>query len=55
VGFRSRPGFLITVMASAGAATLVHLVHPGPLSIAVGAATGILAAAVAVDPAEARR
>ncbi|MGE0579951.1 MAG: branched-chain amino acid ABC transporter permease, partial [Reyranella sp.] len=55
VGFRTRPGFVVTVMASAGAATLVHLIQPGPLSIAVGAAAGILAAAIAVEPAGARR
>lgn len=53
VGFRGRPGFVATVIASAGAATLVHLLHPGPLSIAVGAAAGILAAAIAVEPSEA--
>lgn len=55
VGFRSRRGFVVTVIASAGAATLMHLLHPGPLSIVAGAAAGILAAAIAVDPAEVRR
>lgn len=55
VGFRSRPGFTVTVIASAGAATLVHLLYPGPLSIAAGAAAGILAAAFVAGPAEAQR
>ena len=55
VGFRARPGFVVTVIASAGAATLVHLIQPGPLSIAVGAAAGILAAAIAVDSNAAQR
>lgn len=55
MGFRSRPGFVVTVMASAGAATLVHLLQPGPLSIVVGAAAGILAAAIAIDPAGAKQ
>ncbi len=49
VGFRARPGFAVTIAASAGVATAVHLVHPGPLSIALGAAAGIIAAAVAAD------
>lgn len=55
VGFRSRPGFIVTVVASAGAATLVHLLQPGPLSIVAGAGAGILAAAMVVPPAEARQ
>ena len=55
VGFRSRPGFIVTVMASAAAATLVHLIQPGPLSIAAGAAAGILAAALSAGPAAGAR
>lgn len=47
MGFRHRPGFAATVAASAGTATLVHLVQPGPQSIAAGAAAGVAAAALA--------
>jgi predicted branched-subunit amino acid permease len=50
VGFRHRAGFAVTVVASASAATAVHLVHPGPLSIAVGAVAGVVAAAAIADP-----
>lgn len=50
MGFRQRSGFVVTILASAAAATAVHLVYPGPLSIAAGALAGIAAAAVAADP-----
>lgn len=45
-GFRHKTGFLPAVLASAAAATLVHLVWPGPASIAAGAVAGVAAAAL---------
>ncbi|HWK68564.1 MAG TPA: AzlC family ABC transporter permease [Rhizobiaceae bacterium] len=50
MGFRERPGFAVTLLASAAAAILVHLISPGPMSIAVGALAGVVAAAIAADP-----
>jgi predicted branched-subunit amino acid permease len=50
VGFRRRDGFGATVAASALAATAVHLVHPGPLSIVAGTLAGIAAAAIVPRP-----
>lgn len=47
MGFRRRAGFALTVAASATAATAVHLLYPGPVSIVAGALAGILAAALA--------
>lgn len=52
MGFRQRPGFAITITVSAATATAVHLVQPGPASIALGALAGIVAAALAADPGE---
>ncbi len=52
LGFRRRDGFLATVAASPLAATTVHLVHPGPQSIAVGALAGIVVAALLANPEE---
>lgn len=49
-GFRHKAGFLPAILASAAVATLVHLVWPGPASIAAGAAAGIAAAALAARP-----
>lgn len=43
--YRARPGFALTLVASSGAAVLVHLVWPGAWSIMAGALAGILAAA----------
>lgn len=43
-GFRSRPGFLPAVLASVAVAVAVHLVLPGPASIAAGAVAGVTAA-----------
>lgn len=50
MGFRRRSGFVVTILASAAAATAVHFVYPGPLSIAAGALAGIIAAAIAANP-----
>lgn len=50
MGFRGRRGFVVTVAASAGAATLVHILYPGPLSIVVGAMSGMIGAAAAANP-----
>ncbi len=52
LGFRRRDGFLATVAASALAATAVHLLYPGPQSIAAGALAGILVAALLAKPEE---
>ncbi|MDD3445998.1 MAG: AzlC family ABC transporter permease [Zavarzinia sp.] len=45
LGFRARPGFVLTILASAGVAVTVDLLWPGPWSIMAGALAGILAAA----------
>jgi 4-azaleucine resistance transporter AzlC len=50
MGFRQRRGFGATILTSAVVATAVHLVHPGPMSIAIGALAGITAAGLAADP-----
>lgn len=50
MGFRQRPGFAVTLLASAAAAVATHFIYPGPLSIAAGALAGIVAAAIAADP-----
>lgn len=54
VGFRQRPGFLVTAAAAGGTAALVHLLAPGAWSIAAGAVAGMAAAALTHRP-EARR
>lgn len=50
MGFRRRDGFGAAVAASALAATAVHLVQPGPLSIIAGTLAGIAAAAAVPRP-----
>jgi len=45
LGFRARPGFGVTLAASAGTAVLVHLLLPGAWSIMAGAVAGMAAAA----------
>lgn len=50
MAFRKRPGFAPTVAASAIAATGVHLIYPGPISIVAGALAGIAVAAVVRPP-----
>ncbi|WP_367198373.1 AzlC family ABC transporter permease [Amorphus sp. 3PC139-8] len=47
MGFRSTPGFAASVAAAAVASTAVHMIAPGPVSIAAGALAGIAAAALA--------
>lgn len=47
LGFRKQSGFVATLVASAAAATLVHVVWPGPASIIAGTLAGICAAAAA--------
>lgn len=50
LGFRQRSGFAWIVAASALAATAVHLIYPGPQSIAAGALAGIVVAALLAKP-----
>lgn len=50
LGFRSRPGFAVTVSSSALAATAVHMVWPGPLPVLAGALAGTAAAALRAGP-----
>lgn len=46
MGFRERRGFALVVAAGMGVATIVHRLHPGPLSIVAGALAGVVAAAL---------
>ncbi len=50
VGFRDRPGFAPTLLASATVAVVVDHFAPGPASIACGAIAGIAAAGLAYTP-----
>lgn len=48
-GFRRAPGFAVVIAASAVAAVAVRALLPGPVSIAAGAAAGVIVAALGAD------